>query len=265
MIQFREFVSIAEPAFQWFRFLDPIHDRLMDVAEGRLRGLIVRIPPRHGKTSLSRLFVRYMQHRKLSSSAVIVHAGHSWLARLKYRDLPAMDVGDDLHIYSEDRPSFDLIVVDDPARVPRAVRQLKKGWMPVMLSTLTDNGRHVVFLSSSAEALALGVGLTSDAIRYHTCAFDAIRDSSEPYPSVLAGDEDLASTPRFRSGIVATQWLGADVSEPDWRADGEVLCPELGNLDFYLSRKRAFGNALWNATYQQRPAVEDLSRESLPV
>ena len=59
-MDFRQFIRLVMPGFQFYHWSDLLIDRLEEVVEGKLLRLIVQVPPRHGKSQLvTRLFPAY--------------------------------------------------------------------------------------------------------------------------------------------------------------------------------------------------------------
>ena len=63
-LSFREFVLQVNPRYQWYWHCEVLARVLQRVADGKLKRLMIFMPPRHGKSELaSRLFTAYYLYR----------------------------------------------------------------------------------------------------------------------------------------------------------------------------------------------------------
>ncbi len=61
---FREFVCKVRPSYRWYKHCEILCDVLQRAADGKIKRLMVFMPPRHGKSELcSRLFSAYFLYR----------------------------------------------------------------------------------------------------------------------------------------------------------------------------------------------------------
>lgn len=252
---FQEFVHRADPAYRWDACSESVHDALMDVADGRRTRLLVIVPPRHGKTTLARLFMAYHQsrnpaHAVIASSYSHVVAAQSvekarrYLANVDGVRAPAnitpLAVGGSLCARG-----IDLAAVDDPIRDMAeamsfdAHKHRVEWWHQCVLNRLNAGGALVVFASVwPGYDFAHGLLAADDAAgehhaeRWHVIALDALRDTK---------------TPRR---VPATCTLADDP-----RLHGEPLYASHCSRERLLSIRRDLGPIAFDALYQGRVAA----------
>ncbi len=272
-IPFREFVAKAKPDYRWYDYGDRIHDRLMDVAEGRLQRLMIFAPPRHGKSELvSRLFSAYYQYR----------FPHRWVGLCSYGDDLAFTLaraaranylaaGGTLGGIRDETvvkqfgtghaggmwaagaggpitgKGFHLGIIDDPlknseqAKSPVIRTKHKDWWQGTFYTRREPNAAIVIIMTPWHEDDLANwllrretVGEGSYPERWHLIALDALRDTREPFY------------------VPATCTL-----EPDPRPHGAALCPERQSREELLRTQQSVGSYYWSAMFQARPKPQE--------
>lgn len=272
-ISFREFVAKAKPDYRWFDYGERIHDRLMDVAEGRLRRLMIFAPPRHGKSELvSRLFSAYYQYRfphrwvGLCSYGAELAYTLARSSRENYQRAggvygSARDADAVKHIQTGAHgglwaagvggpitgKGFHLGLIDDPLKNSEEAKSVtirtkhKEWWQGTFATRAEPNAAIVIIMTPWHEDdLANWLlrretsGEDTHPERWHIIALDAIRDTSEKF------------------FVPPTCTL-----EPDPRQHGEALAPERYPLSELLRKRQTVGSYYWSAMFQARPKPQE--------
>lgn len=268
VLSFRDFVRKVRPQYQWYRHCEVLADALQQVADGTLKRLMVFMGPRHGKSELvSRLFPAYYLYH---------HLDH-WVGLCSYSAELA---------YTLSRAARDNFTVgggqmrDDAAAV--------KHWQ-----TTKDGGLWAAGVRGPATGKGMHVGIIDDPLKNaEEAASEIIRtQQQEWYESTFY----TRAEPGVAIVIVQTRWHEADLSGyllaseadapehwtiinlpalaesqptfpatcnvfPDWRNDGEALCPERYPREKLLRIAKRLGGLdgyYWSALYQQRPRPKD--------
>jgi predicted phage terminase large subunit-like protein len=276
-LTFREWVDRVRPGYRWYRHVVVLADVLQDVAEGRKKRVMVFEPPRHGKSEeVSRLFSGYYLHRHptrwvgLASygaelAYTLARAAHEHYLRgggtfkdaasaVKHAETPrgggmwAAGVGGPIT-----GKGWHLGIIDDPIKnaeeaLSPTIRAKQKEWyastfltreMPdleagdpdgaiVLVQTRWNDDDLAGWLLAQEQAAADDPD-DGDPERWHVVNFAAVREDDGPaFPPTCT-------------------------VEPDWRAPGEPLCPELRPLKKLRSIEKKVGAYYWAALYQQRP------------
>lgn len=272
-IAFREFVARAKPDYRWYRFAERIHDRLMDVADGTLRRLMIFAPPRHGKSELvSRLFSAYYQYRfphrwvglcsygadlaymlARSSKENYARAGGVWGSQRDADAVQHASTGANGGLWAAGvggpitGKGFHLGIIDDPLKNSEesksvTIRNKHKEWWQGTFSTRAEPNAAIVIIMTPWHEDDLAnwllrreqVGEDTFPEAWHIIALDAIRDTSDPF------------------FVPATCTL-----EPDPRQHGEALAPERYPLHELLKKKQTVGSYYWSAMFQARPRPQE--------
>lgn len=237
-------------------------DVLQRVADGKIKRLMVFMPPRHGKSEMaSRTFPAYYLHKHprshvgINSYAAELAYGFSRNARDNYSrcngllNLDATAVkewhtasGGMLWAAGVGGPitgrGFFCGIIDDPLKnyaeaASTKVRENQKQWYQSTFSTREEPSGSIVLSMTrwNTDDLA-GWLLKTEELEpqgWHIVNFEAIKS------------KDAISIP-------STCTL-----EPDWREIGEALCPERYDVDKLLKISKRVGSYFWSSLYQQTP------------
>lgn len=268
-MNFRQFIQLVMPNFQFYKWNEILIDLLEEVVAGKLLRLVVQVPPRHGKSQLvSRLFPAYYllkhqeRHVALTSYGATLAEGFSRAARAFY-----VDAGGKLDPASQSVKAWGteqngglwavgvggaatgrgahLGIVDDP------IKDRKEAESPAVISTLRDwygstfrtriepeGGAIVIVQTRWSENDLVGQVLDNEAEvepedreGWHVVDLPALAEPWEERPPL----PDCVTV------------------EEDWRQPGEALCPERYDSRA-LSRIRAsVGSREFASLYQQSP------------
>jgi len=263
---FRDYIRLVSPRFEFYRHVDVLVDVLELVAAGVLLRVMVFMPPRHGKSeTISRLFPGYyisrFPHREvgIASYSGELAYGFSRHARGLYEEAGGTLSADASAIREWRSPAggglwaagvggsltgrgFHLGIVDDPVRGAEeadseAQRRKLQDWYSTVFHTRQEPGAAIVSVQTRWHEDDLAGWLLArepEALeRWHVLDFDAIHEPS-------AEDDE----PRFPASCSI---------EPDWREEGEALCPERFPLDVLEQKRSVIGPRAFEALYQQRP------------
>jgi predicted phage terminase large subunit-like protein len=262
----REFAAAVNPRYRWYRHCAVLADALQRVADGKIRRLMVFMPPRHGKSELvSRIFPAYYLRRH----------PHRWVGLCSYEATLAQDfsrtardaflrdggtIRDDSSAVSlwqtPDRggmwaagvggpitgKGFHLGIIDDPIKndeeaQSETIRAKQKSWFQSTFATREapdEEAPAIVVVQTRWHEDDLSGWLLAqeqyEAEGWHVVNFEAVKaESTAPFP------------------------MSCTV-EPDWRAAGQPLCPERYDATALEKIKRRVGSYFWSALYQQAPA-----------
>jgi predicted phage terminase large subunit-like protein len=268
-LSFREFVSLVNPKYRWFKHCEVLGDVLQRVADGEIDRLMIFMPPRHGKSEeTSRLFTAYFLYRYpnrwvglASYAADLAYtlsraAKDNFLASGGQIRWDAKGVkhwqteqGGGLWAAGVGGPmtgkGWHLGIIDDPLKnaeqaASLKIREKQKEWFQSSFSTREEpEGGALIFILTrwneddlAGWQLASEMGLEADeAQRWHIINFPALAESEE-------------EAPEFPASCTV---------EPDWRKPGEALCPERYNVKKLKRIAAQVGTYFWNALFQQRP------------
>ena len=263
---FREYIRDVSRRFEFYRHVDVLVDTLERVAEGRLKRLMVFMPPRHGKTeTISRLFAGYfVSHRPelevglVSYASALAH-GFSRHARGFYEE-GGGTLAQDAHAVSEWRTpeggglwaagvggpltgrGFHCGIIDDPVRGAEEAesdtqRRKSHDWYRNVFHTRCEPDASVIVVCTRWHEEDLAGWLLKQEEeaqeRWHILHFDAIHEEESP---------------AFPESCTV---------EPDWRKPGEALCPERFPLEVLDAKRRTMGSRNFGALYQQTPTPPD--------
>lgn len=261
----RQFAHEVHPRFRWYRHIEVEAEKLEAVIAGDIKRLMTFMPPRHGKSLLkSRIFPAY----------ALAKRPDWWLGVCSYEATLAQD--------------FSRTARDNYLRVGGELRddstavnlwQTARGgglWASGVGGPITGKGFHVGCiddpLKNAAEADSL-VKRTGQKRWYESTFFTR----AEPDAAILltmtrwheddlagwllAQEEDeperwhIVNLPAIRDGEGLVFPVTCTVT-PDWRKDGEALCPERYDAPTLQKKMRVAGSRVAEALYQQRPSPD---------
>lgn len=269
-LTFREFVTIVNPRYKWFKHCEVLGDALQRVADGEISRLMIFMPPRHGKSEeTSRLFSAYYLYLYPDRFVGIC----SYAAALAYTLSRASqdffkaaggilnpratgvqhwqtDAGGGAWAAGVGGPitgkGFHLGIIDDPLKnaeeaASDKIREKQKEWYSSTFYTRAEPGDAIIFILTrwNEDDLAgwqLVEELTAEddeKEKWHIINFPAICENENP------------------------EFPDSCTLEPDWRKPGEALCPERFDLVKLKRIASKVGVYFWNALFQQRPRPLD--------
>lgn len=263
---FRDFIKNVNPDYKFYRHSELLIDVLDRVAEGKLKRVMIWMPPRFGKSeTASRLFPAYYMFKNPKH-----HFGLcSYSAELAYS------------LSRKARENYEMtgrILSEEAASV--------KEWH-------TEMGG--VFWSAGVGGSVTGRGFHCGSID------DPLKDWEEAYSQLIRDKQwdwyqstfYTRREPQAAICIISTRWheddlcgrlLRQEVESPeywhivnfeaiktddpiripstctleqDWRKAGQPLCPERYSLKDLEKTRKAIGETAWRSLYQQRPVAED--------
>ena len=271
-LAFREFIDKVRPGYRWYRHCEILADVLQRVADGRLKRLMIFMPPRHGKSELvSRLFSAY------------------WLYRYPHQWVGVNSYGADL-AYGMSRNAKDFHIAGGGS--VRGDAAAVKHW-----ETGEGGGMWAAGVGGPILGKGWHLGIIDDPLKNAEESFsEKIRSKQkEWYGSTFYTREEPTSEddPDGALVIVQQRWHDDDLSgwlltqetdqddddperwhvvnfeaikeaetatippsctlEPDWRAVGEALCPERRPIAKLLKIGKKIGAYFFSALFQQRP------------
>ena len=247
------------------KHLSLIGAKLREVADGRLKRLIVNMPPRHGKSQLlARWFPAWWQCRH-PNRRIIISTHTSELAEQhgrKVRDI----IGESGAMFSPP------VAVNDKSR--SAGRWDIKG---------REGGMYATGIGSAVVGFGADLLIVDDFVRNAEAAFskhqrDKVWDwwQSEAFQRVEPGGAIVILATRWHeddligrlikqtaeSGNDDEQWSVlrlpaiAEADDPLGRAPGEALWPERWPLRDLAAKRAGMSPYFWSAQFQQRPVPE---------
>ena len=260
---FRDFIKRANPRFQFYQHCEILINVLQDVADGKIKRLMIFEPPRHGKSELvSRLFPAYMISEHQKQVGLTAHTAR--LAKKFSRDAQNyyLQTGGKLDKESIEEwysgsggglwaagvggpitgMGCDLGIIDDPTKNAKdagssTIRENIKDWYGSTFYTRMEPDAAIIITNTRWNEDDLSGSLIKDELlegedreNWTIVSFPAIKeDESTEYPENCT--------------VI-----------PDFRKTGEVLCPERYPLKKLKRIMRTIGSYFWNALYQQRPS-----------
>lgn len=262
---FRSFVTRIHPRFEWYRHCEVLARVIDRLVAGELNRVMVFMPPRHGKSEVfSRLLPAYYLSRHPDRFVGIT----SYTAELAYTFSRAsrehhldnvngalrgesMAVrhwetgrGGGLFAAGVGGPitgkGMHLGIIDDPVKNAEAaaspiVQVAHQEWYQSTLYTRLEPGAALALMMTRWDENDLGGYLLQQehltgSEGWHVVWFPAIKDSS-----------------------IVVQWPPTCTIEPDWREDGEALCPERYPVEALERIRKASLESYWTALYQGVP------------
>ncbi len=261
LLSFREFIALVNPRYQFYRHCDELIGVLQRVADDELHRVMVFMPPRHSKSeTVSRLFTAYYLYRHperfvglasygadlaytLSRAARdnFVKAGGQLSKAAKAVKQWLTAVGGGLWAAGVGGPAtgkgFHLGVIDDPIKdaeeaASDKIRQRNKDWLSSVFQTREEPGGAIIVLQTRWHEDDLSGYLLSmeadEPEHWHIVNMPAIAEAMPPFPPTCT-------------------------VHPDWRQEGEALCPERYSLDKLQKLAKRIGEYFFGALFQQRP------------
>ena len=258
---FDQFIRRANPRYVFYRHTKALIDLLQQIADGKMRRLMVFMPPRHGKSELvSRLFTAYYLHRYprrfvgLTAYGADLAYTLSRNARTNYED-----AGGELYQAKAVRhwetrsgggmwaagvggaatgKGFHLGIIDDP------LKNADEAASETMRAKQQDRYRSV-FTTRQAPDAAIIIIQT----RWHESDLSGwllAQEYDEPERWHILCMEGIKP-------VQSQEFPPTCAVEKDERAPGEALCPELYPVSALLKQKGQLGSYFWSALYDQRP------------
>jgi predicted phage terminase large subunit-like protein len=252
------YVGIANPNYEFAKHHSVIADYLMKVEQGKIRRLVVAMPPRHGKSHLiSEIFVPWYLGRNPDHQ--VIYATYN-------RDL-ALVVGRKVKNYMTD-PTFGRIFKGCHLSVDaKAAHQI---------GTQEGGTYYAVGINSGTTGRGANCLIVDDPLK------DRKEADSETYKRDLVEWFRAVAYTRLQTDnriiIVQTRWTFDDLvgyaldelSHEGWqelslpaicedhedmlgRSPGEALWPNRYPVEVLEKTKETVGTREWNALYQQRP------------
>lgn len=287
-ISFKEFVNIVEPRYRWWWHNEVMGRRLQEVADGKLRNVIISMPPRHGKSlTVSRLFVAYYRYRfpsrhiGLASYTGELAFKHSRAAKRYFLKaggalLGHRDEGTTKYWESSQGGDFwvvgaggsatgsggHLLVLDDPLKDSEeansdVIRNSRLEWLKsTWLTRAEPNAAKLIVATrwhpDDPSGYVLKQAEHQFGEKWHIINFEAIR-TDEPYTVQVSGGrsvlpEEIGCTIEKDPRPV---WNG----QPDHEA--AALCSARVPMRELLAKKTTSGSYWWNAMYQGRPKAKE--------
>lgn len=264
---FRVFIGLANHRFQFYDHCERLADVLERVASGEIKRLMIFLPPRHTKSELvSRLFSAYYLLRNphhfvgINSYASDLAFTLSRAARQNFiecggqirEDAAAIKhwetvQGGGMWAAGVGGPitgkGCHLGIIDDPLKNAEeanspVIREKQKEWYSSTFYTRLEPNAAVVLIQTRWNEDDLAGWLlteeeneTESPEGWHIVCLPAFADDLQPFPDTCT-------------------------VEPDWRENGEALCPERYD-ELALRRIKAKGERNFQALYQQRPTAKE--------
>lgn len=266
-LSFREFIALVNPRYQFYRHCDELIAVLQQVADGVLTRVMVFMPPRHGKSELvSRLFPAYYLYRHPERFVGIASYGADLAYTLSRASRENYERGGGvLHRASRavkhwltraggglwaagvggpaTGKGFHLGIIDDPIKdakeaASEAKRSGDKDWFGSVFQTREEPGGAIIVVQT----------------RWH-------EDDLSGYLLSLEADEPehwyVVNLPAIADSSDQPIFPATCTIHPDWRQDGEPLCPERYSLDRLERLAKRIGDYFFGALFQQRPRPRD--------
>lgn len=273
---FKEFVCRVRPRYRWFRHCDQLADVLQRVADGKIKRLMVFMPPRHGKSEeVTRLFSAYFLYRyphrwvSINSYAAELAYTLSRAARENFKNAGGSCKSDADAVKHWETPEggglfaagvggaitgkgWHLGIIDDPLKnaqdaASETIREAQKEWYQSTFLTREEpnddgdpDGALIMILTRWNEDDLAGWQLALES--------DEDEDDSERW--------HIVSWPAIKEEEDQEFPVTCTV-EPDWREAGDALCPERRPLSKLKRIMKRVGDYFWNALYQQRPRPKE--------
>jgi predicted phage terminase large subunit-like protein len=259
-----DFASVASRGrWRWAPHLKLLNEKLLALAEGRIKRLIVTMPPRHGKSELcSRYFPAWYLGKYPDNRVILCSYEASFAASWggKSRDLLS-EYGEDLFgvTVREDAQSREdwriaghdggmvtagvggaitgrganLLIIDDP------VKNAEEAASKVYRDKTWD-----WWQSTAYTRLEPGGGVLVIQTRWHEddLAGRLLKEEADPDDETTDEKWEILNLPAL-----------AEDDDAMGRKPGEALWPERWPAEKLERRKRRFGVYFWFALYQQRP------------
>lgn len=266
-LSFAEFIRKVRPKYLWFRHCQLLVDTLQKVADGEITRLMVFTAPRHGKSeTVSRLFSAYYLYRHpdrfvgLNSYAQELANTLSRASRENYKASGGQTKGDADAIKHWETveggglwaagvggpitgKGFHLGIIDDPVKnsedaASEVIRSGQQEWYQSTFYTREEPGGAIVVVQTRWNEMDLSGWLLSqegeedEPERWHILNLPAVAEAQPDFPATCT--------------LI-----------PDWRAEGEALCPERYDAARLRRIESRIGPYYWGALFQQRPSPRE--------
>lgn len=262
---FRAFCVKANPKFRFYTHVDKLADVLEQVADGKIKRLMIFMPPRHGKSEeVSRLFSAYylLKHPDrwvgLNSYAAELAETLSRAARENYLRAggPISKASSAVNHWETGQgggmwaagvggpitgKGFHLGIVDDPLKnaeeaASETIRNKHKEWWQSTFYTRAEPDAAIIVIQTRWNEDDLSGWLLSqedseEPERWHIVCFEALKGDGNAWPQTCT-------------------------VEDDWRQAGEALCPERYNAERLRALRVRIGGYFFGALYQQTPTAD---------
>jgi predicted phage terminase large subunit-like protein len=281
-LTFKQFIAIVRPSYKWSKFSEILAERLQEVADGKIKRLMVFMPPRHGKSELvSRLFPAYFLYRfpyrfvGLASYSQGLANTLSRAAKSNYNKAVAEIAGlSALSTKSVKQWETDagggfwccgvggeatgkglhLGIVDDPLKnaeqaASLTIKEKQRDWWSSTFYTREQPTIHddfeaafVVVQTRWDEGDLAGWLLSAEA--------EAATNEDE---AEYAEKWHIINLPALAEEE-PQKFPSTCTVEPDWRQPGEALWPEVRDVKKLRRICKRVGTRIWASLFQQRPA-----------
>lgn len=260
---FYEYVKLVAPWYVWYKHCEVLGEQLQRIADGELKRLMVYEPPRHGKTIQgSKLFPAYFLDEYpekfvgVNSYAAELAYTLSRAARDFYIEGGGVLKSDAAAVKHWETQSggglwaagvggaitgkgFHLGIIDDPLKnaeeaASEVIRAKQKDWYDSTFYTREEPGgaqfiTQTRWHEDDVSGYLLQKELEESPENWTILCLSAIKE-----PSIFAFPETCRLI-------------------PDWRQDGEALCPERYPIEKLTKIRDKIGSYYWNALYRQNP------------
>ena len=231
-----------------------LNDKLIDVAEGRIKFLMVFMPPRHAKSeTISKYFTSWFIGTYPEKRVILTSYEADFAATWGYKSR---------NILEEHGADFDVNIDNKSNARNRWDIQTHGGGMVTagVGGPITGKGGHILIIDDPVKNAeeANSETMREKAWDWYTSTFYTRR---EPGASIILimtrwHEDDLAGRLLERSDdpweVISLPAL-AEENDPLGRDVGEALWPERYPVDELLNIKRELGSYWFSALYQQRP------------
>lgn len=290
-LTFREFVAFVRPSYQWYKHCVVLGDVLEKVASGEIKRLMIFMPPRHGKSEeTSRLFSAYFLYRfphrwvavtsyaaelayTLSGAAKDNYVAAGGALKKGAKAVKHWETGKGGGFWAAGvggpatGKGWHLGIVDDPIKNAQEaasvrIRERNKEWFDSVFYTREEpwsdtdpNGALIIIQTRWHDDDLAGWQLAEEAAA--AAEMEADRKAGVPEDEIEDNAEHwhIVCLPAIAEALPA--YPSTCTVEPDWRAEGEALCPErrpLRKLQRLLAKIKEY---FFGALFQQRPRPKD--------
>lgn len=280
VLSFREFVTKVNPRYRWYRHCEKLAAVLQRVADGKLRRVLVFMPPRHGKSEeVSRLFSAYWLYR----------FPHQWVGINSY----GAELANTLSRGARENFLKAGGTVKDDASAVKHWETLQGGglWAAGVGGPITGKGWHLGIIDDPIKNAdeAISETLRAKQKDWYDSTFytreEPDPETDQPDGALIvvqtrwhaddlsgwllseeatAGDEEEAEPERWHivhfeaiKEETAVEYPPTCTVEADWREPGEALCPERRPLAKLKRIWRRIKDYYWYALFQGRPRPRD--------
>lgn len=262
-LAFREFINEVNSKYKWSTMSKRLTSVLQRVADGRLKRVMVFMPPRHGKSELvSRLFASYYLYLNpdqwvgVNSYAASLAYGFSRAARANFRYVggPLSEESRAVDNWETTKKGgfwaagvggpitgkgFSLGIIDDPLKNAeeansQTIREKQRDWYRSTFYTRAEEDSAIVIVQTRWHQDDLSGWLLEnekeEPENWHIVSLEAIKTDANVF-------------------VPKTCTI-----EADWREIGQPLNPVRLSLGRLQKIRGTVGSYFWEAMFQQRPA-----------